>query len=80
MRQLTLYFTSGCHLCELAEDILWPLLDELDLSLKQVDIAESDELIEAYGVRIPVLLAEGCEGDLGWPFDETQVRQFLTRR
>ncbi len=75
MRELILYHTSGCHLCEMARDILWPFLSEADFKLVEVDIAESDDLIESYGVRIPVLLCDGRE--LGWPFDAGQLQQFV---
>ena len=74
---LTLYMTSGCHLCELAEELLWPLLDEFSLRLEPVDIADSDELLERYGVCIPVLLCKGNRAELAWPFDQHQARQFL---
>lgn len=74
---LTLYMTSGCHLCEQAEELLWPLLDEFSLRLAQVDIADSDELLERYGVRIPVLLCLRSGAELAWPFDQQQARQFL---
>lgn len=72
-----LYSTSGCHLCELAKDILWPLLDEFAVVMKEVDIADSDELIERYGVRIPVLATVEPQLELGWPFDQQQARAFL---
>ena len=48
-------------------------------TLKQVDIAEDDGLLERYGVRIPVLKAAGSSEDLGWPFDPEQVRHYLAR-
>lgn len=74
---LTLYMTSGCHLCEQAEELLWPVLEEFSLRLEQVDIADSDELLERYGVRIPVLLCTRSRAELAWPFDQHQARQFL---
>ncbi|ACE85550.1 glutaredoxin family protein [Cellvibrio japonicus] len=81
MKTLYLYTTSGCHLCELATDILWPLLDELGWHLEEQDIADSDVLIERYGMRIPVIAAAGVQGaeELGWPFDQQQARAFLQR-
>ncbi len=78
MSVLLLYSTAGCHLCELAKDVIYPLLDEFDLQLAEQDIAEADELIEAYGVRIPVLLLSGGTQDLAWPFDTQQARQYLS--
>lgn len=75
MRELILYHTSGCHLCEMARDIIWPCLSGSDFKLVEIDIADSDDLIQSYGVRIPVLFCDGRE--LGWPFDGRQLQQFL---
>ena len=73
MRQLILYTTSGCHLCEHAEAIL----DELACDYATVDIADDLTLMERYGVRIPVV-KDASGRELGWPFDGTQLRAFLT--
>lgn len=78
MKSIYLYSTPGCHLCEMAREIVSPLLDNHSLQLEEIDIAESDELIERYGVRIPVLKSpHHCE-ELGWPFDSKQVADFLS--
>lgn len=72
-----LYSTLGCHLCDQAKAILWPLLSHYGYHLQEIDIADSDELIEKYGVRIPVL-ASGYDGrELGWPFDAVAANSFL---
>jgi Glutaredoxin-like domain (DUF836) len=72
-----LYGTSGCHLCEIAQDMLKDqqrFVGEFDLDV--VDINDSDELFERYGVSIPVLRhPEGKE--LNWPFSAQQLRDFL---
>ena len=73
MHRLTLYTTSGCHLCEHAEAIL----DEQGHTYQTADIADDMELIERYGVRIPVV-RDAAGRELGWPFDGTQLRQFLS--
>jgi glutaredoxin len=77
MSSLILYTTAGCHLCETAKTVLWPLLTEFGLRLQQVDIAESDALIERYGVRIPVIAFEGADAELVWPFVGEQARDFI---
>ena len=77
MKTCILYSTPGCHLCELAKELLWPLLDEFAARMEEIDIADSDELIERYGVRIPVLTAPDVTQELGWPFDQQQARFFL---
>jgi hypothetical protein len=63
----------------MAREIISPLLNNYSLRLEEIDIAESDELIERYGVRIPVLKSPQHIDDLGWPFDSVQADNFLAR-
>jgi thiol-disulfide isomerase/thioredoxin len=79
MKPVYLYSTPGCHLCEMAKEIISPLLNNYSLRLEEIDIAESDELIERYGVRIPVLKSSQHIDELGWPFDSVQADNFLAR-
>lgn len=68
----TLYGTSACHLCEIAE----AMLKRQGAAFDKVDISASDGLFERYGVRIPVLQhPDGRE--LGWPFTEAELSAFL---
>lgn len=69
--RFTLYGTSACHLCELAEEMLLPL----GLDYAKVDISDTDALMERYGVLIPVLRhPDGRE--LNWPFSPAQLLEF----
>jgi len=74
--RFTLYGTSACHLCELAEEMLQLLgAAAPEFEYCKVDISDSDELFQRYGVRIPVLVdASGRE--LDWPFSPEQLRAF----
>jgi Glutaredoxin-like domain (DUF836) len=77
-RELVLYHTAGCHLCELAEAIVRPLAVDEGVRVRLVDIAANDALMERYGVRIPVLANPAVFGEeIGWPFDEAAVRGLL---
>lgn len=76
-RYLYLYTTSACTLCEKAKDILWPLLDLYPFRLKEIDIADSDELMETYGIHIPVIERSDSNAKLFWPFDANQLGEFL---
>lgn len=78
MTSILLYTTAGCHLCEAAKTVLWPLLTEFGLRLKEVDIADSDDLIERYGVRIPVIAFEQSVTELAWPFSAEQAWGFIS--
>ncbi|SDY96447.1 glutaredoxin family protein [Pseudomonas sp. NFIX28] len=71
-----LFGTLGCHLCELAEAELMPLVEH-GLMVELVDIAEDEALFEAYSLRIPVLRRVDNGAELGWPFDVEQVVAFL---
>ncbi len=77
MSSILLYTTAGCHLCEAAKTVLWPLLTEFGLRLEEVDIADSDELIERYGIRIPVIAFEHSVTELAWPFSAEQAWVFI---
>jgi glutaredoxin len=71
MLPLTLYTTSGCHLCEHAEAIL----EQAAHVYEAVDIADDLSLMERYGVTIPVVKDDSGR-ELGWPFDGTQLAAF----
>lgn len=74
---IILYGTVACHLCEQAKEILWPLVERFSLRLEEVDIAESDELLERYGLRIPVVKLSTVKQTLDWPFDAAQLEAYL---
>lgn len=79
MISLILYSTAGCHLCELAEAQLQQALPMFDLSWRCVDIADSPELMELYGVRIPVVAEPGSGREIGWPFGQPELRAWLAQ-
>ncbi len=70
-----LYSTNGCHLCEQVVEMLTQI-DQLGL-VKTVDIVDDDQLVEAYGIRIPVVKNIETAAELGWPFDVEQLIGFL---
>ena len=77
MSQLSLYGTSACHLCEVAETPLQNCRSAvLQFEYVCVDISESERLFERYGLSIPVL-RHPDGGELLWPFSEAQLRAFL---
>lgn len=71
-----LFGTLGCHLCELAEAEVMPLVQH-GLLVELIDIVDSEALVEAYGLRIPVLRRVDTGAELGWPFDTEQIVAFL---
>ena len=75
---LELLGTSGCHLCELAEAIV----DEVfagtgkTIPLTLIEIADDPDLMDAFGIRIPVLRYQ--DQVLGWPFTAAEVTDFIS--
>jgi hypothetical protein len=70
-----LYGTEFCHLCDEAEAVL----HEVGIAADYIDIADDDELLEKYGVRIPVLQRMDTGAELGWPFDAANVLEFMKK-
>lgn len=77
MRVLNLYTTLGCHLCDKAAAMV-SKQNISDVNLVSVEISESDDLIENYGVRIPVLKFQDANQELSWPFSDEELSAFLT--
>jgi len=75
---LSFYTTDGCHLCEEAKVLLQQLLAQQPerFQVEVIDIVESNDLVEQYGTRIPVVVREGDLHDLGWPFDYPELQRF----
>ena len=76
MRQLILYSTAHCHLCEKALDLLMGMPNLNAVQLDVVDVACDDRLLERYGERIPVL-RQGQE-ELAAPFTSEDLERFLS--
>lgn len=83
MRQFVLYGTMGCHLCEEAEALLAPLLNDYSCEtepceIECIDISEDDELMMRYAESIPVLRRVSDGAELNWPIDAARARDFLS--
>jgi hypothetical protein len=70
-----IYSTEGCHLCDLAQDVIAQL--DLLAQCEVTDIAESADLVEEFGIRIPVVQAKATQACLDWPFDAEQLAHFI---
>ncbi len=78
MPELTVYTRRGCHLCEILIEELMPLARGR-ARIHLCDVDRDPELAERYGLRVPVLEAQGrvlCEARL----DRPRVLEYLDRR
>jgi glutaredoxin len=58
-RQVTLYGSEGCHLCERARETIVALRDELDFELEEIVIDGDPELEARYRELLPVVEIDG---------------------
>ncbi len=78
MQRVLLMGTSGCHLCELAEQIINDHLSSNKIWLiERIDIAEQEQWQAQFALFIPVLYHPESKKQLGWPFDAQQVNLFF---
>lgn len=75
MREIVLYTTEHCSLCDAAIDLLLSLPEIRGCSLRTLDIATSDQLIVEFGQRIPVVAIGDAELDA--PFNAEKLREWL---
>ncbi|MBV32651.1 MAG: thioredoxin family protein [Porticoccaceae bacterium] len=76
MREVVLFTAPNCHLCDLAEEILRPLLERQNIKMTKRDVSSDISLKKQYGLRIPVILVHGgIERD--WPFTKFQIEKLL---
>ncbi|MEH6564420.1 MAG: glutaredoxin family protein [Halopseudomonas sp.] len=76
MTLITLYGTSACHLCEMAMAELAPLQAN-GVQVRELDISDSDELMQRYQLRIPVVRREDTGAELDFPFDLNRLLDWL---
>ena len=77
MKKLKFFTTEGCHLCEQAGLIIDALHDRYSFEMEIVDIATEEDLVQKYGLSIPVLLNIENNEVLYWPFDRDGVINLL---
>lgn len=77
MRNLILLGTEGCHLCEVAEQLLVTSLSAEYFSVEVADIVDEEDWLTLYAEKIPVLLDEQSGAALCWPFGQEQLMGFL---
>ncbi|HEY8286602.1 MAG TPA: glutaredoxin family protein [Chloroflexota bacterium] len=76
MREVRLFGKPGCHLCELAEDLLEDLREEYGISVLKIDITSDHTLFDRYRYEIPVVaLPNGAS--IGGRITIDQIRSLL---
>jgi len=75
--KIRLYTTLGCHLCEKALSMIQHFKSiGTATTVEAIEIADSDEMIKRYGIRIPVIARED-DKEIDWPFSISDLERFL---
>lgn len=74
---LYLYGTAACHLCEEAATLCGNICREAGFTWSEIDIAEDPDLLQRYGLKIPVLRRVDNVAELSWPFSTTDILAFV---
>jgi len=74
--RVTVYMRPGCHLCDVAREIIERVCLDLGESYVEIDIDSDPALLAAYGEEIPVTLVDGARHDF-WRVDEARLRAAL---
>jgi glutaredoxin len=59
--QVVLYTRPGCHLCDVAREVIVAERARRSFEFEEIDISLDDSLELKYGIRIPVVTLEGEE-------------------
>jgi glutaredoxin len=75
-REITVYMREGCQLCQEAKAAILPLLSELGVTLREMDIDDDPVLHDRYTNDVPVILL-GSKMVARHRLDPAQLRRQL---
>lgn len=67
----------GCHLCDLAREVVATVCAETGDSFEEIDITGDPDLLSTYREQIPVTLVDGLQHDF-WSVDADRLRSSLS--
>ena len=73
---ITVFSRHGCHLCDVAVEILESMKNELNYSIEITYIDGNSELEKLYGEQVPVTHIDGEHHDF-WRVDPIRFRACL---
>ena len=77
--RVTLYSRPGCHLCESVRASLQKLAPRYPMTIEEIDISTSRELVRRYDLLIPVVRVDGGP-ELAAPITEPDLVRVLKAR
>ncbi len=76
--RVVVYSRSGCHLCEVAEQLVAEVCADTGDTWVRVEIDDEPDLVRRFTEQVPVTFVDGKQHDF-WRVDERRLRAALTR-
>ncbi len=76
--RVRLYGRPGCHLCDVAREVVAAVCAELGEEFDEVSVDDDPALRERFGEEVPVTFVDGRQHDF-WRVDPQRLRAALTR-
>ncbi len=73
---VTLYGKKECCLCDEAMDVLQKVRATVPFDLEKIDISGKQELLEEFGLKIPVIFIDGVQA-FKYRVNEGKLRSML---
>jgi glutaredoxin len=74
--RVTLYSRPGCHLCDVAREVVERVCADLGEEYDEVSIDDDPQLQARFNEEIPVTFVDGRQHDF-WRVDESRLRAAL---
>jgi glutaredoxin len=74
--RVTFYSRPGCHLCDLAREVVERVCTDLGERYDEVSVDDDPQLQERFGEEVPVTFVDGRQHDF-WRVDESRLRAAL---
>jgi glutaredoxin len=76
--RVVVYSRAGCHLCEVAEQLVAEVCAQTGDGWARVDIDQDDDLSARFTEQVPVTFVDGAQHDF-WRVDPDRLRSALAR-
>jgi glutaredoxin len=77
--RLTIYSKPGCHLCDDMKATVHRVALDSTVAVDEVDISNDPELLDRYGLEIPVLMMDGKK-IAKYRVTDSELRRMIQRR
>ena len=74
--RVVVYSREGCHLCEVAEQVVAEIADAAQISWTRVDVDLNLDLLARFNDEVPVTFVDGRQHDF-WRVDPIRLRAAL---